>query len=95
MPDMPKDKLQSTKQIEAVTPIKSYINAELSKKLVLSENRRKSGIYRWVNTENGNTYIGSAADLAVRLRSYYNQNDLNREDRPITAKQSYNQIRYG
>lgn len=66
-----------------VSPVKSYGNAELLKAAVLKDNRGLSGIYRWVNNLNNKTYVGSGANLAKRLASYYNKNELNRNPRPI------------
>ena len=48
-----------------------YKNADTQKSLVFKDNKGKSGIYRWVNKENGNTYIGSSVNLGRRLRVYY------------------------
>ena len=36
-----------------------------------------------VNNLNGNTYVGSAVNLEIRLRSYYNIKELKRNSRPI------------
>jgi len=51
--------------------------------MILNDNKKKSGIYRWVNNVNNKTYIGSGIDLAKRLRSYFNNKELNRNPRPI------------
>lgn len=53
------------------------------KEEVLKENRNQSGVYRWVNNLNGKTYVGSGVNLAKRLVTYYNENELNRNPRPI------------
>ncbi len=66
-----------------ISPVKSYGNAELFREAVLKDNRGQSGIYHWVNNLNKKTYVGSAVDLAKRLRSYYNESELNRNPRPI------------
>lgn len=66
-----------------ITSVKSYDNAELLKKAIFSENRNKSGIYRWTNNLNKNTYVGSGADLAKRIGDYYNESELIRNPRPI------------
>ena len=68
---------------EPIKCIKSYENAELFKGTILKENRNQSGIYRWVNNLNKKSYVGSGIDLAKRLGSYYNKNELNRNPRPI------------
>lgn len=46
-----------------VSPKKVYPNADTNKVIILTENRNKAGIYRWVNLKNGKSYIGSALDL--------------------------------
>jgi group I intron endonuclease len=71
--------------LKELVPIKSYENAELFKETILKESRNQSGIYRWVNNLNiwQKSYVGSGIDLAKRLRSYYNKNELNRNPRPI------------
>jgi group I intron endonuclease len=53
-------------------PIKIYENAYVQKAQILSENKGKSGIYRWTNNTNGKSYIGSAVNLAIRIFQYYN-----------------------
>ena len=67
----------------AVTPIKCYENTLLSKNSILSENKKKSGVYRWVNKLNSNTYVGSGLDLSKRIGDYYKKSELNRNSRPI------------
>ena len=56
----------------SVVPVASYSNADTQKIQFLCENKNKSGIYRWINKENGNSYIGSAVDLRKRFYLYYN-----------------------
>jgi group I intron endonuclease len=60
------------------SPVAVYENAKLCKELIWQENQGKSGIYKWINIINGKTYIGSAVDLGVRLRSYSYESYLNR-----------------
>jgi len=72
-----------TTDVRLVSPVKSYGNAELLKDEVLKDNRDQSGVYRWVNNLNGKTYVGSGVNLAKRLGTYYNENELNRNPRPI------------
>lgn len=66
-----------------ILPVKSYENAKLLKDMVLKDNSGQSGIYRWVNNLNKKTYVGSGLNLAKRLGSYYNENELKRNSRPI------------
>jgi group I intron endonuclease len=44
----------------------------------LKDNKNKIGIYRWVNTINNKTYIGSAVSTRDKLYRYYNKKDLER-----------------
>lgn len=73
----------SSTKCNIVSPIKSYINAEQLKKIILKENNNKSGVYRWVNNFNQKSYIGSGVNLGKRLGSYFNESELNRNSRPI------------
>ena len=52
-------------------PIKSYSNADTMKQQILDENRKKSGIYRWVNNINGRSYVGSAVNIGLRLSQHF------------------------
>lgn len=70
-------------KIELVSPVSRYTNSEKLKAQVLKDNKNKSGIYRWINNLNGNTYVGSAVNLEIRLRSYFNSKELKRNSRPI------------
>ncbi len=45
----------------------------LGKDQIYSENKAKSGVYRWVNLINGKSYIGSSVNLSNRLRQYYSK----------------------
>lgn len=60
-----------------VTPIIVYDNADLLKLRAVSENKGKSGVYRWINKVNGKTYIGSSVNLGKRLATYYNLEYIN------------------
>ena len=55
-----------------------YSNADVQKKQILEENKRKSGVYRWKNVINGKTYVGSSVHLKIRLSQYFNVNHLER-----------------
>lgn len=52
--------------------------SERDKELAIKENRGKSGIYRWVNTLTGETYVGSAVNLSKRFHIYFNQKSIER-----------------
>lgn len=45
--------------------MRRYDNADVQKLLIVSENKGKSGVYRWINKVNGKTYIGSSANLGL------------------------------
>jgi len=67
-----------------IVPVMIYDNAETDKPKVLSDDKGKSGIYRWVNKESGRQYFGSAFDLSNRLSKYYSSSQLNRMDNYIS-----------
>ncbi len=60
----------------SIIPIISYSNADLDKKIIIKDNRNKSGIYRWVNNLTRETYIGSAVNLTKRFNLYFSQKSI-------------------
>jgi hypothetical protein len=54
-----------------IVPIKSYSNADTLKVAIIKENKSKSGVYRFVNTISGKSYVGSAINLSNRFHQYY------------------------
>lgn len=54
-----------------LVPAVVYSNADIQKLEAIKGNRRKSGVYRWVNLINGKSYIGSSSNLGERLYRYY------------------------
>lgn len=62
-----------------IIPIYSYTNAGIFKEKVLSDNKNKSGIYKWVNNINDKCYVGSSIYLYKRLSKYYSINFLTEE----------------
>lgn len=62
-----------------ITPAVIYDSPGKDKTLILKDNKGKSGIYRWSNTITGASYVGSAVDLARRLRDYYSLGFLRKE----------------
>ena len=71
-----KSKIRYYSTNNLVVPVIKYSNADLDKLQMLQENKGKAGVYRWVNLENGNSYIGSSVNLDRRLREYFNINRL-------------------
>lgn len=57
--------------INNVKPEKYSVNADTDKKLILDENKNKSGNYRLTNKLNGNFYIGSSINLKQRYLNYF------------------------
>lgn len=60
-----------------------YNNADEDKIRILTENRHKVAVYRWVNKVNGNIYIGSSTSLHVRMYTYFSLRSLAKSNRPI------------
>jgi group I intron endonuclease len=65
-----------SKSLIAILPIIQYSNADLLKVNIVKENRGKTGIYRWINLDSNNSYVGSSIDLGRRFRGYYNYTHL-------------------
>lgn len=63
----------------SVLPVVIYSDLEEDKKIIFINNKGKSGVYRWTNKVNGDTYIGSATNLTRRLRDYFSSNFLFKE----------------
>jgi hypothetical protein len=59
-----------------IIPILSYYNANILKEKILETNKRKCGIYRWINLITGKCYIGSSTSLSCRFSKYYSLNYL-------------------
>lgn len=69
--------------VHDVKPVVTYANADQDKLNILADNRKKIGIYRWINKINGNIYIGSSVNLSVRMYTYYSLRSLAKSNRPI------------
>lgn len=55
----------------SIVPVVVYSNTDTQKVLILKDNKLKSGVYRWINKENGKTYIGSSINLGKRFSKYF------------------------
>lgn len=64
-----------------IKPIVRYNNADVDKVEILADNRNKLGVYRWINNENGKTYVGSSVNLTRRFTNYYSTGYLLRESK--------------
>ena len=60
-----------------------YYNADTDKVNIFADNRKKIGIYRWINNLNGKTYIGSSSNLSERFYKYYSLRYLAKSNRPM------------
>ena len=62
-----------------IIPVVSYHNANISKHIILYENKGRSGIYRLNNLITNKSYIGSSISLSKRFSNYYSLAFLNRK----------------
>lgn len=66
-----------------LNPVVIYHNSELDKAQIFRDNKDKPAIYRWTNNINHKTYIGSSANLTVRLYKYFSVTHLIKYKTPI------------
>jgi len=59
-----------------VTPLFVYDNIEDKKAEIWKDNKGKSGVYRWINTVTGCSYVGSSTVLNRRITCYLDTNYL-------------------
>ncbi len=71
---------------EEGVPVKFYENAYALKKLIIKENKNKSGIYRWTNKCNGDIYIGQSSDLSARFIHYFNKSYISSKNHLIICR---------
>jgi len=67
----------------SITAEAKYNDADVDKVKFLTENRDKSGVYRWTNKKNGKTYVGSSINLSTRFYKYYSLASLAKSNRPM------------
>lgn len=60
----------------SVTPLFVYDNIEDKKAEIWKDNKGKSGVYRWINTVTGSSYVGSSTVLNRRITCYLDTNYL-------------------
>lgn len=53
----------------SLEPVKVYLNPDKEKEFIISDNKDRVGIYRWVNIDSGKrpSYIGSSLVLLLDL----------------------------
>nr|YP_009750553.1 GIY-YIG endonuclease [Tolypocladium cylindrosporum]QIJ60558.1 GIY-YIG endonuclease [Tolypocladium cylindrosporum] len=66
-----KKKIKWKKEKSEFKPLFVYDNLLLNKSIIFNQNKNKSGIYRWVNKINNESYIGSSINLTIRLKVYF------------------------
>jgi len=60
------------KIVEQIKPIKVYNNFKENRQKLIKDQKDKTGVYCLVNKINGNIYIGTSTNIAVRMRNYLN-----------------------
>lgn len=85
-------RLYSTTSPSDSHSIKFYEDPYSTKKLIIKDNKGKSGIYKWTNKLTKDIYIGQSVDLAKRFKSYLNINYLNNRKTLIISRAL---IKYG
>ncbi len=73
----------NSKFIEDSCPAVRYGDADSEKVQILADNRKKVGVYLWINNVNGNKYVVSSVSLSVRMYTYYSLRSLAESNRPI------------
>ena len=69
----------------SVNSVKFYQDAFLMRKLIIKDNKNKSGIYKWTNKITNDIYVGQSINLAKRFMNYFNLSYLkNRENLVIS-----------
>lgn len=76
-----------------IVPVLKYDDANISKKQAVKNNMGKSGVYRWINKVNGNTYVGSSVNLGIRFKNYYSFNYITDPKRNMLINKAL--IKYG
>lgn len=66
-------------------PVVVYSNCLEDKNRILSDNKGKAAIYRWINKINGKTYVRSSVNLTIRFYKYYSLTQLNTSTKRKTA----------
>ncbi len=82
----------STTYSSSVNSIKFYEDAYSMKKLIIKDNKNKSGIYKWTNKLTNDVYIGQSVDLAKRFIRYFHLNYLKNRETLVISRAL---IKYG
>lgn len=76
----------------SLTPVKEYADAYESRKVILKDNKNKSGIYMLTNKLTNDIYIGQSQDLTKRFINYFNLSYIKSKDSLIISRAL---IKYG
>nr|QEN73924.1 hypothetical protein [Lentinula edodes]WGO76468.1 GIY-YIG endonuclease [Lentinula edodes] len=83
-----------SKVVAEIKPIKVYNNFKEDKQDIKKDQKDKTGVYCLINLINGNIYIGSSVNLAVRMSNYLNTTFLkNRKNNNMPIIQAL--LKYG
>ena len=63
------------------------------KSIIIKDNKKKSGIYKFTNKLNGNFYIGSSVNLSRRFINYYTLSYISKVKSHLTISRAL--IKYG
>lgn len=64
-----------------ITIARTYDNADLQKQQICSDNKNKTGVYKWTLVTSGKSYVGSSLDLSIRFKNYFNISYFERESK--------------
>lgn len=73
----------------SVTPLFIYDNIEYNKVQIRKDNKSKSGIYRWINTVTGGSYLGSSTIINTIIQYYLDTNYVNHTSISLLYTQLY------
>lgn len=59
-----------------IQPVEIYSDLSANKAKIIRANKNKSGVYRWINLETGESYVGSSSNLSKRLRVYFSESGI-------------------
>jgi group I intron endonuclease len=68
------------KKDDKFIPAKVYEDAESMRKVIIKENKGKSGIYMFTNKITGDTYVGQSINLSNRFKHYFSISYLQSKD---------------
>nr|QJQ35311.1 GIY-YIG endonuclease [Fusarium brevicatenulatum] len=82
----------STTPSSPVHSVKFYEDAFSMRKLIIKDNKDKSGIYKWTNKITNDIYIGQSISLAKRFIRYFNLSYLKNRETLVISRAL---IKYG